>query len=219
MICSQTLVKQNLYSVKIEAMKTTPYHHGALREALLDAAETIIRRDGLPALTLRAAAREAGVSHAAPSHHFGDLPGLLTELAAVGFARFAAQLREINASPLHKRWDGARAYVAFAAANPALFQLMFRSDRLDVDRPSYVAARAEAFAFLAQARGVFTSKPSLEELGNIVGGWSLIHGFAMLMLDDRLKPLLAVAPEGTSTDDLFEAVLASTDRNAFRPAG
>lgn len=198
-------------------MKTTPYHHGALREALLAAAETIIRRDGLPALTLRAAAREAGVSHAAPSHHFGDLPGLLTELAAVGFARFAAQLKEINASPHRKRWDGARAYVAFAGANPALFQLMFRSDRLDISRPSFVAARAEAYRLLAQARGVVTDTPSVEELGNIIGGWSLIHGFSMLLLDGRLKPVLAAAPEGTSMDDLFEAVLASTDRKSFGP--
>jgi AcrR family transcriptional regulator len=198
-------------------MKTTPYHHGALREALLSAAETIIRRDGLPALTLRAAAREAGVSHAAPSHHFGDLPGLLTELAALGFARFAAQLRKINASPDRRRWDGARAYVAFAEANPALFQLMFRSDRLDTSRPSYVEARAEAYTLLAQARGVFTSTPTIEELGNIVGGWSLIHGFSMLLLDGRLKPVLAAAPEGTSMDDLFEAVLASTDRKSFGP--
>ncbi|MFZ0870457.1 MAG: TetR/AcrR family transcriptional regulator [Rhodanobacter sp.] len=200
-------------------MKTTPYHHGALREALLMAAEAIIRREGLPALTLRAAAREAGVSHAAPSHHFGDLPGLLTELAAAGFARFAAQLREINTSPHRRRWDGARAYVAFAEANPALFQLMFRSDRLDPSRPSYVAARAEAYALLAKARGVFTDTPTVEELGNIIGGWSLIHGFSMLLLDGRLEPVLAVAPEGTSMDDLFEAVLASTDRKSFGPSG
>jgi AcrR family transcriptional regulator len=200
-------------------MKTTPYHHGALREALLAAAESIIQRDGLPALTLRAAAREAGVSHAAPAHHFGDLPGLLTELAAVGFARFAAQLKEINASPDRKRWDGARAYVAFAGANPALFQLMFRSDRLDISRPSFVAARAEAYRLLAQARGVVTDAPSVEELGNIIGGWSLIHGFSMLLLDGRLKPVLAAAPEGTSMDDLFEAVLASTDRKSFGPTG
>jgi AcrR family transcriptional regulator len=198
-------------------MKTTPYHHGSLREALLAAAETIIRRDGLPALTLRAAAREAGVSHAAPAHHFGDLPGLLTELAAAGFARFAAQLRQINASPDRKRWDGARAYVAFAEANPALFQLMFRSDRLDANRPSYVEARTEAFTLLAETRGVFTSTPTLEDLGHIVGGWSLIHGFAMLLLDGRLKGLLEGTPEGINADALFEAVLAATDRNALGP--
>src|SRR6185503_1752884 len=65
-----------------------PYHHGDLRDALLKAAERVLERDGLPGLTLRAVAREAGVSHAAPTHHFGDLSGLLSELAAIGFRRF-----------------------------------------------------------------------------------------------------------------------------------
>src|SRR5215468_4979344 len=72
--------------------RVTPYHHGALREALLMAAEGILERDGMPGLTLRAAAREAGVSHAAPTHHFSDLTGLLSELAAVGFRRFGEML-------------------------------------------------------------------------------------------------------------------------------
>src|SRR3981189_888114 len=70
----------------------TPYHHGALHEALLKAAETILERDGLKGLTLRAAAREAGVSHAAPTHHLGDMAGLLSELAAAGFRKFGAEL-------------------------------------------------------------------------------------------------------------------------------
>ena len=71
----------------------TSYHHGSLREALLQAAERILERDGIKGLTLRAAAREAGVSHAAPKNHFGDLSGLLSELAAVGFERFVATLQ------------------------------------------------------------------------------------------------------------------------------
>ena len=56
------------------------YHHGDLKAALLAAAEAILERDGIQALTLRAAARAAGVSHAAPANHFGDLTGLLSEL-------------------------------------------------------------------------------------------------------------------------------------------
>src|SRR6202044_2986503 len=68
------------------------YHHGALREALLEAAELVLERDGLAGLTLRAVAREAGVSHAAPTHHFGDLSGLFSELAAIGFQQFNAAM-------------------------------------------------------------------------------------------------------------------------------
>src|SRR5258706_5554156 len=69
-----------------------PYHHGSLREAMLEAAERILERDGIAGLTLRAAAREAGGSHAAPENHFGDIRGLLSELAAVGFAPLGAAL-------------------------------------------------------------------------------------------------------------------------------
>src|SRR5260370_4613036 len=67
------------------ASEDAPYHHGALHDALLEAAERVLERDGLSGLTLRAVAREAGVSHAAPTHHFGDLTGLVSELAAIGF--------------------------------------------------------------------------------------------------------------------------------------
>src|SRR3984957_5014105 len=70
--------------------KDAPYHHGALRDALLEAAERVLEREGLSGLTLRAVAREAGVSHAAPTHHFGDLTGLVSELAAIGYRQFNA---------------------------------------------------------------------------------------------------------------------------------
>jgi AcrR family transcriptional regulator len=198
-------------------MKTTPYHHGALREALLTAAETILKRDGLNALTLRAAAREAGVSHAAPAHHFGDLTGLLTELAIDGYRRFAARLRETAQAPGARRWDGARAYVAFATDNPALFQLMFRSDRLDGARPAFKEARIQVLGLLAESRGVSDQRPTLEQLGEMAGGWSLIHGYTMLLLDGRIKMLLNAAPAGTTADELFEAMLAATDNRTIGP--
>src|SRR5689334_25404993 len=99
----------------------SPYHHGALRDALLEAAERVLERDGLPGLTLRAVAREAGVSHAAPTHHFGDLTGLLSELAAIGFRRFGATMATAPAP--------ARAYVAYAQAHPGMYDRMFRAKR------------------------------------------------------------------------------------------
>src|ERR1700710_1921232 len=73
---------------KRKSAEASPYHHGDLHEALLKAAERVLERDGLAGLTLRAVAREAGVSHAAPTHHFSDLTGLVSELAAIGFRRF-----------------------------------------------------------------------------------------------------------------------------------
>jgi AcrR family transcriptional regulator len=81
--------------------KTKTYHHGDLREALLRSAESILKRDGLGALSLRAAARAAGVSHAAPAHHFPDLCSLLSALAAEGFDRLSDKLME---EILHLNW-------------------------------------------------------------------------------------------------------------------
>src|SRR3954463_1866180 len=97
-----------------------PYHHGALRDALLQAAERVLERDGLAGLTLRAVAREAGVSHAAPSHHFRDLTGMVSELAAIGFRQFNATMQASRASGttlLEKGMASAKAYVAFAQAH------------------------------------------------------------------------------------------------------
>src|SRR5829696_2605324 len=121
--------------------RAAPYHHGSLHAAMLQAAERILERDGIQGLTLRAAAREAGVSHAAPKNHFGDLSGLLSELAAVGFHRFVAMLLGNgpgggaanpgpNQDPGQRMGTLGRGYVAFARAHPGLFLLMFRSERL-----------------------------------------------------------------------------------------
>src|SRR3954466_693692 len=116
-----------------------PYHHGALRDALLEAAERVLERDGLAGLTLRAVARDAGVSHAAPTHHFGDLTGLVSELAAIGFRQFNAAMTaagSTGAAPLEKAMARAKAYVAYAQAHPGMYGLMFRTERLDMTRPS-----------------------------------------------------------------------------------
>src|SRR5271163_919970 len=107
-----------------------PYHHGALHGALLEAAERVLERDGLSGLTLRAVAREAGVSHAAPTHHFGDLTGLVSELAAIGYRQFNAAMIAAGASgapPLEQGMARAHAYVGFAQAHPGMYGLMFRT--------------------------------------------------------------------------------------------
>src|SRR5258707_6820658 len=133
-----------------------PYHHGALRDALLRAAEVVLERDGLAGLTLRAVAREAGVSHAAPTHHFGDLTGLVSELAAIGFRQFNAAMVAAGASatgPSEKAMARAKAYVGYAQAHPGMYGLMFRTERLDMTRPSLCEAANDSFAGLAGAIG------------------------------------------------------------------
>src|SRR6476619_4839080 len=138
------------------ASEDAPYHHGALRDALLEAAERVLERDGLSGLTLRAVAREAGVSHAAPTHHFGDLTGLVSEVAAIGFRQFNTAMKLADAagnSPVEKAMARAKAYVAYARAHPGMYGLMFRTERIDMTRPSLHEAAGAAFAGLAGAIG------------------------------------------------------------------
>ena len=180
---------------------------------MLGAAERILERDGIAGLTLRAAAREAGVSHAAPKNHFGDVRGLLSELAAVGFLRFGAAMvanvREHAPSKARLAAIG-QGYVMFAKQNPGLFLLMFRGERLDFSRPALRTAADAAFAVLAGAVGARQPRETpltLPQAARITAAWSLVHGFAMLMLDARLKPLIARMPDGTDEIALLEAIL------------
>lgn len=115
------------------------YHHGDLRRAVLAAAEEVIRAEGPQALSLRDLARRAGVSHAAPAHHFKDRTGLLTAFAAEGWALFAAALQA--APDLRERGV---AYVRFAREHPAHFQVMFQPALLRTEDPALRAATATA---------------------------------------------------------------------------
>lgn len=200
-----------------------PYHHGALRDALLEAAERILERDGLSGLTLRAAAREAGVSHAAPTHHFRDLTGLLSELAAVGFVRFREALianAAPDASAVARLQAMGRAYVSFARRHPGLFTLMFRSDRLDPSRPALQQAMNAAGSALVMAvsarRGEVITReaPSLSQVAAVVRTWSKVHGFAVLLLDGRLREFLAMLPKGADEMALLAAVLTPEQGSA-----
>ncbi len=204
----------------------TPYHHGDLHEALLKAAEQVLERDGLPGLTLRAVAREAGVSHAAPTHHFGDLTGLLSELAAIGFRQFGAAMAAAGASaatPPEKGMASAKAYVAYAQAHPGMYGLMFRNERLDYSRPSLHEASEASFAGLARSVGASRQEQiskeslSLDQAAAIARAWSLVHGFTMLLLEGRLSKILDRSPEGTSAEMLLDAMVRSTGGRPPRP--
>jgi AcrR family transcriptional regulator len=205
---------------RAKVSEATPYHHGDLHDALLKAAEVVLERDGLAGLTLRAVAREAGVSHAAPTHHFGDLTGLVSELAAIGFRRFNAAMAAagaIDAPPLMKAMARAKAYVAYAQARPGMYGLMFRTERLDMTRPSLHEAAGASFAGLASAVGVGLQQMSdealsLEHAAAIARAWSLVHGFTTLLLDGRLNDILRRLPQGNNVETLLDAMLRSTVR-------
>ncbi len=204
------------------AGEAAPYHHGALRGALLEAAERVLERDGLAGLTLRAVAREAGVSHAAPTHHFGDLTGLVSELAAVGYRQFSAAMTAAAAagtSLTEKAMARAKAYVAYAQARPGMYSLMFRNERIDMTRPSLHEAASVSFQGLANSAGAggeALAALSLDQAAVIARNWSLVHGFTMLLLDGRLKDILHRLPEGTTPEQLLGAMMRAA---VMRPPG
>ncbi|MFP3992664.1 helix-turn-helix domain-containing protein, partial [Streptomyces sp. E11-3] len=124
-----------------QATPQRSYHHGNLRRAILTAALEVIRTDGPTGLSLRDLARRAGVSHAAPAHHFKDRAGLLTAIAAEGFDLLAVALAD--APDLRER--GVR-YVRFGVEHPAHFQVMFRPELLRGDDAELGVARERAGA-------------------------------------------------------------------------
>ncbi|MGW2589976.1 TetR/AcrR family transcriptional regulator [Streptomyces sp. NPDC001515] len=159
------------------------YHHGDLRRAVLTAALDVIRTEGPAALSLRDLARRAGVSHAAPAHHFKDRAGLLTAVAAEGYTLFADALAE--APDLRER--GVR-YVRFAAEHPAHFQVMFRPDLYRTDDPALLAAKARATAELRAGVSALPAPTPEDARLTGIAAWSLAHGFATLLLSGNLDP-------------------------------
>src|SRR5271166_4254243 len=136
-------VKEDGVASRSQAPRKAPdrlhYHHGALKDALVEASEAILLERGVAGLTLRAVARRVGVSPAAPAHHFGDVAGLLTEVAARGFEALSQALRaaeaDAGADPAARLDAQGRAYVAFALRHPARVRLMFRRDMCDPESP------------------------------------------------------------------------------------
>jgi AcrR family transcriptional regulator len=153
------------------------YHHGDLRRAILDAAIESISASGSAALSLRELSRRAGVSHAAPIHHFGDKAGVLTALAAEGFELLA------DAVDADDFLEAGVAYVRFAVTHQAHFEVMFRPDTYHAGDPAVVAARERASQALTS--GV-RKKTGQEARLTGIAAWSLMHGFATLWLTGAL---------------------------------
>lgn len=161
-----------------------PYHHGDLRRAVLDAALEVIAKDGPSAISLRDLARRAGVSHAAPAHHFKDKAGLLTAIAVEGNELLAESLAEAIAEDRTQLIDLGVRYVRFALAHPGHFAVMYRPDLYHRDAPELVAARERTGKMLRGTIESFTGDQSarLTQLA----AWSVAHGFATLALAGNL---------------------------------
>jgi AcrR family transcriptional regulator len=184
------------------------YHHGNLHRALLDAALALVEREGADALTLRAAARRAGVSQAAPYRHFRDKEALMAAVAEEGFRAMTVAMRGAAASHAGDPLGGFRAcglaYIEFALSHRAHFRVMF--GRVAADRsahPGLMEAAGEAFGLLVgairdcQEAGVVRDGDP-EELA--LCAWSATHGLSALAVDGQL------AKRATRFDQLAQAV-------------
>lgn len=181
------------------------YHHGDLRAALLAAAEAELAESGVEGFSLRSVAKRAGVSHAAPAHHFGDAGGLLTALAAEGFRQFSAAMDKRESEgrfpPLESAGLG---YVDFAHDRPALFKLIFASERPNFADADLCQAADSAFLHLVDR---------VTEIGggeaDVAAVWAIAHGLADLLAAGRLKSFAGKA--AAERDEMLVAMM----RRAF----
>jgi AcrR family transcriptional regulator len=161
------------------------YHHGDLRAALVRAAIELLEESGETELSLRAVARRAGVSPAAPYRHYDDREALVSAIAAVGYRELAERLAAAHPSPStpEQLASVATAYVQFALERPALFRIMF-GEPCDRDNDERVAATAAVSQYVRMIVERTFPQADAEALATAV--WALVHGLAFLHLDGKL---------------------------------
>jgi AcrR family transcriptional regulator len=175
------------------AMSRDSYHHGDLKAVILAKAATLVAERGADGISLRELAREAGVSHAAPAHHFTDRRGLFTALAAEGWRLLAEALKGARPDFI----EAALAYVRFALAHPGHYAVMFDSSLLNPDDRELIAAVSAAGTELVRGVGTLDdSRAKGDPQAAALAAWSLVHGFSLLWLnkaiDDDSDPIALV---------------------------
>lgn len=178
------------------------YHHGDLRNALIDAGRALLAEEGAAGIDLRKVARRAGVSHAAPYRHFADKQALLAAIAEQGFRQLTTQVQAaLDAAPDLPRAQllaMAQAYVQFALASPAHMREMFSG--FTIDRAAYptlyTSSKAAFGAIIAvvergQARGEIVAGDSTQLT---LATWALVHGVTMLLIENQIPSALGDQP-------------------------
>ncbi|MDF3308812.1 TetR/AcrR family transcriptional regulator [Rhodococcus sp. T2V] len=182
---------------------STSYHHGDLPSALVRAAMDLLEEDGASELSLRAAARRAGVSTAAPYRHFADRTALVSAVAAVGYRELAEHLAAAHPAPTTAEdlTAVAIAYVQFALTRPGLFRVMF-AEPCDPNSPERVAAASAITEYLTSV--VRQAVPNSDPDGMATAMWALVHGLAFLHLDGKFE----ASPDKAVADRVRAAVNA-----------
>ncbi len=198
------------------------YHHGDLRQALLDAALAIVSARGLSSLTLREVARQAGVSHNAPYHHFADKAELVVALTVDGFQTLERALRsayeQTEGTAMARTLAIGGAYLRFALDNPAVFRLLFRPELRQSSRDGggwdetvEHAADATVQVLLrgidaAQQVGALRTETPVEILALTL--WSTMHGLTVLLLDNLLVDKKSAVPDAAPSSENAEQLMA-----------
>ena len=174
-----------------------PHHHGNLREALINAGLELMEEGGPDALTLRKCAKRAGVSHAAPAHHFNGLTGLKAAIVARGHRLFSDSMRRAGAkaaktphAQLAAICDG---YITFSRHHTAVFKFMFQTHDVDHDlldditRNELECESSTSYEILRTACAPFEHGQA-DSLGTEIMVWSMVHGYATLFCDVPKNP-------------------------------
>lgn len=171
------------------------YHHGDLKNALIQAGVEILAKEGVDGLSLRKVAQHAGVSHSAPYAHFPDKQSLIAAISTEGFNQLYAEL-EAAISPYSKNpkkqlFDGAKTYVRFAEENTDTFKIMFSGVlEKEKDYPSFVEISSKMFKLVVevvqacQDTGILPTAPA--DL-MAVSVWGQIHGIVSLSLEGQVS--------------------------------
>jgi AcrR family transcriptional regulator len=171
--------------------KQTQYHHRDLREALVAAGRKLLEEKGLRGFTLRECARRAEVSHAAPAHHFESINDLLAEIATRGFGELmvamSAEARRAGGDASARLVGQGLGYMAFAAAHPMLFRLMFNRETDDFETPALAAAAKAARELHFAAIETAIPKATAEVKVRMSDfAWATVHGFITLVLESQI---------------------------------
>jgi AcrR family transcriptional regulator len=178
----------------------TRYHHGDLRQTMIDAAVATVAESGPAAVSMRGLAAAAGVSHAAPVHHFGDKTGLFTAVAVEGYDRMADELWGVWEETGDFLEVGVR-YVHFALNNPGHFDVMFRTDLLNEHDAELVRARTRAYATITEPLTVLGRAPDPATLYVAsLASWSIVHGLATLILSGNLPEIDLSDPDALARE-------------------
>ncbi len=179
--------------MKSNGTAAKPYHHGNLKDALLQAARQMLEEEGHSNISLRKCAVAVGVSATAPQNHFANKTALLTALAAQGYADLQAYMRKDlpdGANQSSRRKAALLGYVAFAQDHPALYELMFARDRVsssDADLLHNVGACFVILADIAKGFGTFQGDETKTDAKQQMFIWSFVHGYAQLLTANRFK--------------------------------